>query len=165
MKIDQKVDDYAKKNGLLYKTLLSSNLQSTTFRPFVVSSFKTKTGEMRIIEKTEVFIEKLDPDTTIDESPKTLVFKLDIDTYENLVDLNHWNYNWIVKFALLPKLIINSETKELKLILKCLQICFESKRIKEAAKSRIQKALKSKYGKILILSDTDTDVDTDTIFS
>lgn len=138
--LEKQVIKYAKENQLTYQPLPSN---STTFKPFNIVWLRERDGSKKPFEKTTIYVEKIKKDVNIKEINSIDDFKLitqiSIENYTELVKMGHWHYKYIIKFALFPKLIVNRETKTLKLILQCKQLAFEDKDIQHEWKKTFDK--------------------------
>jgi hypothetical protein len=138
--VEKQVIKYAKDKQLTYQPLPSG---STTFKPFNIVWLREKNGSQKPFSKTIVYTEKVNKEVDIKQIHSIDDFKvihqIPIENYNELVKMGHWHYKYIVKFALLPKLIVNRETKTLKLNLQCKQLAFEDKDIQYEWKKKFDK--------------------------
>lgn len=139
--LDEKVKLYAEEKKLSYKSIISDNGRSTTFKPFNIVYLTEMDGSRKPFEMTEVYTQRLNEEidkkqkvTAEDFEQLSQVFLLDVKSYNDLINLKFWNYHWIVKFVITPKLIVNTETQAVYLKLNCIQIGFEDKKIRNKLK-------------------------------
>ena len=139
--LDKKVKKYAEDKKLTYKSAISDDGRSTTFKPFNIIYLIEMDGNRKPFEMTEVYTHRLNEEIAQkqkiiaqDFDQSSQVFLLDVKSYKDLIDLKFWNYHWIVKFVITPKLIVNTETQVVHLKLNCIQICFEDKKIRNRLK-------------------------------
>lgn len=136
--LDDKVKAYAEEKKLTYQSTFFVKEKTTTLKPFHTKHLLLRDGSRKVWSTTDIFVERLKAKfteerlTSIDHLKK--ITKMEIKNYKELTDLKFWGYHWIVKFAFIPKLIVNNETNELKLVVECQQLAFEHKEIQRKFK-------------------------------
>ena len=142
--LDKKVKKYAEDKKLTYKSAISDDGPSTTFKPFNIVYLREMDGSRKPFKMTEIYIVRLNKEIaeekaiSINQSNSSIqVHLLNVKTYTELINLEFWNYHWKIKFAFTPKLLINIETGVVYLKLNCVQICFEHKEISKKGISLI----------------------------